>query len=188
MGLTVVSTILMPILSGSVVLVQRRSDDDPFVNTDYDTNSVTNDNIDLAGGYYNGYNYNTDNTEEDNPYNTNNNYYDPYYGYNNNYNYNYDNTAEGRLLTFGHPEFYFGDWKSWFNNAKETLARTSDSTQSLDWVDSTFGLMNIESQVCRERAICELERKASEKAFFGFIVKNLNSYVNGLDKYERAID
>jgi len=63
-----------------------------------------------------------------------------------------------------------------------------DELQSLDWVDSTFGLMNIESQVCRERAICELERKASENAFFGFIVKNLNSYVNGLDKYERAIE
>jgi len=63
-----------------------------------------------------------------------------------------------------------------------------DELQSLDWVDSTFGLINIESQVCRERAICELERKASENAFFGFIVKNLNSYVNGLDKYERAID
>ena len=38
--LTVVSTILMPILSGSVVLVQRRSDDDPFVNTDYGPNHL----------------------------------------------------------------------------------------------------------------------------------------------------
>merc|ERR1712025_872697 len=60
--------------------------------------------------------------------------------------------------------------------------------QSLDWVDSTFGLINVDSEVCRERAVCELERAASENAFLGFIVKNLNSYVNGLDKYESAIE
>ena len=44
---------------------------------------------------------------------------------------------------------------------------------SLDWVDSTFGLINVDSEVCRERAVCELERAASENAFLGFIVKNL---------------
>ena len=83
----VVSTILLPILSGSVVLVQRRVDTSADYNTDYDTNSVTNpDNIDLAGGYYNSYQEDPYNTAED-PYNTassntNQNYYDPYYGYN----------------------------------------------------------------------------------------------------------
>ena len=82
-----VSTILLPILSGSVVLVQRRVDTSADYNTDYDTNSVTNpDNIDLAGGYYNSYQEDPYNTVED-PYNTassntNQNYYDPYYGYN----------------------------------------------------------------------------------------------------------
>ena len=84
----VVITILMPIMSGSVVLVQRRADD--TLNTDYNTdyeNAVTNDNIDLAGGYYNSYqedpHYNTAASAEADPYNTNtNNYYDPYYGYN----------------------------------------------------------------------------------------------------------
>jgi hypothetical protein len=83
----VVSTILLPILSGSVVLVQRRVDNSADYNTDYDTNSVTNpDNIDLAGGYYNSYQEDPYNSVED-PYNTassntNQNYYDPYYGYN----------------------------------------------------------------------------------------------------------
>ena len=82
-----VSTILLPILSGSVVLVQRRVDTSADYNTDYDTNSVTNpDNIDLAGGYYNSYQEDPYNSVED-PYNTassntNQNYYDPYYGYN----------------------------------------------------------------------------------------------------------
>ena len=118
-----VATILLPILSGSVVLVQRRSDDDTSVNYDYD-NSVTNDNIDLAGGYYNSQ------ESED----TNNQYYDPYYGYgsttgyNGYYNtYNYDNTnAEGgRGLTFGDASFYFGNWVdtagSMFNRAAKSL-------------------------------------------------------------------
>ena len=83
----VVSTILLPILSGSVVLVQRRADTiDTDYNTDYE-NAVANDNIDLAGGYYNSYqedpHYNTAASVEADPYNTNtNNYYDPYYGYN----------------------------------------------------------------------------------------------------------
>ena len=45
----VVSTILMPILSGSVVLVQRRADTDVTYDDYADTNSITNDNIDLAG-------------------------------------------------------------------------------------------------------------------------------------------
>ena len=62
-------------MSGSVVLVQRRADDtlDTDYNTDYE-NAVTNDNIDLAGGYYNSYqedpHYNTASGEAD-PYNTN---------------------------------------------------------------------------------------------------------------------
>ena len=78
----VVSTILLPILSGSVVLVQRRADTiDTDYNTDYE-NAVANDNIDLAGGYYNSYQEDPYNTAPEDPYNTNTNYYDPYYGYN----------------------------------------------------------------------------------------------------------
>ena len=115
--LTVVSTILMPILSGSVVLVQRRSDEDAFASTDYDaSNSVTNDNYNLAGGYFNSY--------QDDNYNTNN-YYDPYYGY----NYNYDSNEQGRLLTFGHPSYYFGDW---VNTAQGLISRTSDTIKRFE--------------------------------------------------------
>ena len=102
----------MPILSGSVVLVQRRADFDTDINYDYNDNNnangITNDNIDLAGGYYN--------PEDQSSYDSTNqnNYYDPYYGYNN-YNGYYDNTNNlndqaGRGLTFGDASFYFGNW------------------------------------------------------------------------------
>ena len=111
---------------------KRRSDDDPLATVDYDdTNSITNDNINLAGGYYNSY--------DEDPYNTNN-YYDPYYGYNNdnnNYGYNYDNSNEGRLLTFGEPSFYFGNW---INNAQGLIARTSDSIQRFESDYNNFPL------------------------------------------------
>lgn len=111
----VVSTILMPILSGSVVLVQRRADtDDTLTNYDYD-NAVTNDNIDLAGGYYNS---------QEEPYNTNNNYYDPYYGYGYNTGGYYDTNTDGRGLTFGNPSFYFGEW---VNDAGGLLDRAAKS-------------------------------------------------------------
>ena len=116
------ATILLPILSGSVVLVQRRSDEGD-VNYDYD-NSVTNDNIDLAGGYY-------DSSQQEDT--QTNNYYDPYYGYNTGYdgyynNYNYDNTNSegGRGLTFGDASFYFGDW---VDTAGSMINRAAKSIQ-----------------------------------------------------------
>lgn len=123
------ATILLPILSGSVVLVQRRSDDDVTnYNYDYDNSAeLTNDNIDLAGGYYDSSNTNQE-TET-------NNYYDPYYGYNtdNSYNgyynnYNYDNTNPegGRGLTFGEPSFYFGNW---VDTAGSMINRAAKSIQ-----------------------------------------------------------
>jgi hypothetical protein len=130
MLLAVVATILMPILSGSVVLVQRRNDEDT-TNYDYsDTtnNDVTNDNIDLAGGYY----YNTAEQPDDpyaassDPYNS---FYDPnYYAnyYNNYYNTNSDSNSASRQLTFGHPSFYLGEW---INQATEVFSRASKSIE-----------------------------------------------------------
>ena len=124
-----VATILLPILSGSVVLVQRRSDDDVTnFNYDYDNSAeLTNDNIDLAGGYYDSSNQEAEQT---------NNYYDPYYGYNtdnsyngyyNNYNYDTTNQAEGRTgLTFGEPSFYFGNW---VDTAGSMINRAAKSIQ-----------------------------------------------------------
>lgn len=116
----------MPILSGNVVLVQRRVDDDidslsSTSNLDYD--AVTNDNINLAGGYYNTYAPADD--AYSSYYNNNNNYnYDPYYGYD-----TANTNLEGRkLMTFGNPSFYFGDW---IDTAGEYLSRASHSLQRL---------------------------------------------------------
>ncbi len=123
----------MPILSGNVVLVQRRADELTGADdlSDYE-NSITNDNIDLAGGYYSPY------TEED-PYQNNqgNNYYDPYYGYGYNTGY-YDtnsasnaDSAAGRQLTFGDASFYFGDWVNdaggIFDRAAKSIKRCVES-------------------------------------------------------------
>jgi len=63
----------------------------------------------------------------------------------------------------------------------------SNVFQSLDLVDTTFGLLNVKSEACRERAICELERTATQNVVTAFLTKNLNSYVSGLERYENAI-
>jgi len=59
--------------------------------------------------------------------------------------------------------------------------------QSLDLVDTTFGILNVESEPCRARAICQIERSASQNAVLSFLTKNLNSYINGLERYEGAV-
>lgn len=88
---------------------------------------------------------------------------------------------------YGYNRRYYGNGVGRIGDADVDNESSQFAFQSLDLVDTTFGLMNVESAVCRERAICELERAAGKNAFFGFVVQNLNSYINGLEKYESAI-
>lgn len=59
--------------------------------------------------------------------------------------------------------------------------------QSIDLVDSTFGVMNIDSEPCRKRTICEMERVATKYPIVSFIVKTVSPYVKGLSKYDDAV-
>ena len=40
-------------------------------------------------------------------------------------------------------------------------------------MDTTFGLLNVKSEACRERAICELEKTATQNVVTAFLTKNL---------------
>jgi hypothetical protein len=59
--------------------------------------------------------------------------------------------------------------------------------QSLDIVDATFGVMNIQSETCRKRTICEMEKVASQYSIISFFVKTVSPYVKGLSKYDDAV-
>lgn len=90
-----------------------------------------------------------------------------------------------------HPEYrrryYGGISRIGSIDYEDTDEIPQNTIESLDLVDTTFGLLNVESEACRARAICELERTANQNVVTAFLTKNLNSYVSGLEKYESAI-
>ena len=44
---------------------------------------------------------------------------------------------------------------------------------SLDVVDTAFGVMNVESEECRMRSICEMERVATRYPIMSFLVQTV---------------
>lgn len=58
--------------------------------------------------------------------------------------------------------------------------------QSIDIVGTTFGVMDVDSEFCRKRTICEIERVASQSPIVSFFVKTVGPFVNGLEKYDDA--
>lgn len=58
--------------------------------------------------------------------------------------------------------------------------------QSIDLVDTTFGVMNVESEPCRQRTICEMEKVASQSPVVSFVLKTVGPFVKGLEKYDDA--
>ena len=44
---------------------------------------------------------------------------------------------------------------------------------SLDLVDTTFGLMNVDSEICRQKMICEMEQTASKNSVLDFVLQNV---------------
>jgi len=93
----------------------------------------------------------------------------------------YQNHPEYRRRYYGHIS-RIGSF-----DYEDTEEVPQNTIESLDLVDTTFGLLNVESEACRARAICELERTATQNVVTAFLTKNLNSYVSGLEKYESAI-
>ncbi|XP_064113487.1 uncharacterized protein LOC135220103 isoform X1 [Macrobrachium nipponense] len=59
---------------------------------------------------------------------------------------------------------------------------------SLDVVESTFSMLDIDEPVCRKRAICEVQRTASTYPLLGDYLKYLSQSLRGLDRYREAQD
>ncbi|XP_042886557.1 uncharacterized protein LOC122262586 isoform X2 [Penaeus japonicus] len=57
---------------------------------------------------------------------------------------------------------------------------------SIDLMDVTFGVMDVEDDSCRRRAVCELQRAASRMPFLGSFLENISPSINGMAKYKEA--
>ncbi|XP_069996185.1 uncharacterized protein [Penaeus vannamei] len=57
---------------------------------------------------------------------------------------------------------------------------------SIDLMDVTFGVMEVEEESCRRRAVCELQRAASKMPFIGTFLQNISPSINGMEKYKEA--
>lgn len=73
-----------------------------------------------------------------------------------------------------------------FRPALEYEFNDDQIQQSIDIVDTTFGVMNVESEPCRQRTICEMEKVASQNPVVSFVLKTVGPFVKGLEKYDDA--
>lgn len=64
----------------------------------------------------------------------------------------------------------------------------STAYNSIDMVDTTFNVMDVESEVCRKRAVCEVESVASSNPLFSLVVNTVNSNLRGLERYSDAVE
>ncbi|XP_053634091.1 uncharacterized protein [Cherax quadricarinatus] len=57
---------------------------------------------------------------------------------------------------------------------------------SIDPVESTFAVLDVEELACRRRTVCELQRSASSVPLLGYFLKYFSRNVNSLEKYREA--
>jgi len=87
-------------------------------------------------------------------------YEDPYYGY-----------YQGRSLQDG------------------VLPRVAKALfASIDIVDTTFNYMDIDSDHCRLRTVCEMESYAANNPIARLAINTVNSNLRGLEKYSEAVE
>lgn len=55
-------------------------------------------------------------------------------------------------------------------------------------VDTTFNVMEVDTDVCRKRAVCEVESVAARNPLFSLVVNTVNSRLRGLERYSEAVE
>ncbi|XP_063593458.1 uncharacterized protein LOC134770479 isoform X2 [Penaeus indicus] len=74
-------------------------------------------------------------------------------------------------------------WAAGDPDGKGILGR---ALSSIDLMDVTFGVMDVEEETCRRRAVCELQRAASRMPFLGTFLQNISPSIKGMEKYKEA--
>ncbi|XP_059081735.1 uncharacterized protein LOC131879429 isoform X2 [Tigriopus californicus] len=163
--LAIIWLVLTPILDGTVTIV--RSDN---INTDhYESNSLLTDDR-------SAYMTNFDSEEQslaigqDYVYDDGSQYAPTYYS---------EAETDGQYR-------YQNDWNFASRVFPNIWTRMSRKLDGIDVLDSTFGLMKIDSETCRAKSVCEMEAKAAQSPFFAVIMRSANKYLSGLERYGEA--
>jgi len=67
-------------------------------------------------------------------------------------------------------------------------AMGSKILSSIDIVDTTFNYMDIDSDICRLKTICEMESYAANNPIARLAINTVNSNLKGLEKYSEAVE
>nr|XP_045615610.1 uncharacterized protein LOC123768861 isoform X2 [Procambarus clarkii] len=59
---------------------------------------------------------------------------------------------------------------------------------SIDPVESTFAMLQVEEVACRRRTVCEVQRAASRMPLLGSVLQYFSPSVTGLEEYKEAQD
>jgi len=78
---------------------------------------------------------------------------------------------------------YFSDWE-----LPNFGGLVSNVYNSIDIVDTTFNYMDIDSDICRLKTICEMESYAANNPIARLAINTVNSNLKGLEKYSEAVE
>jgi len=78
---------------------------------------------------------------------------------------------------------YFSDWE-----LPNFGGLVSNVYNSIDIVDTTFNYMDIDSDHCRLRTVCEMESYAANNPIARLAINTVNSNLRGLEKYSEAVE
>jgi len=78
---------------------------------------------------------------------------------------------------------YFSDW-----DLPNFGGLVSNVYNSIDIVDTTFNYMDISSEHCRLKTVCEMESVAANNPIARLAINTVNSNLRGLEKYSEAVE
>jgi len=78
---------------------------------------------------------------------------------------------------------YFSDWE-----LPNVGGLVSTVYNSIDIVDTTFNYMDISSEHCRLKTVCEMESMAANNPIAMLAITTVNSNLRGLEKYSEAVE
>ena len=174
--LAVVWIILIPIMSGEVVLVSNRRQELDQTNFVEDASRNIENLSDSASNLFNWWAGNDQHNSDSYQTGYDNQNYDPYYGYDwaSYYNDPYTNQETTSSPQVARQfQFSVGGLGSGLETFQNALGKASRALERFDVVDSAFNVLNIDTDDCRKRAICQLERSIADSTFLSFMFEKI---------------
>jgi len=87
-----------------------------------------------------------------------------------------------------YPPPSYATARSLQGNSWSALGVTARVISSIDIVDTTFNYMDISSEHCRLKTVCEMESMAANNPIAMLAITTVNSNLRGLEKYSEAVE